>query len=1421
MSDNTIRIRTTPNGNDKYLKVKLEQEFDFIEILSLKISQEDAYRNFCSDYGVVAGRVIINSGFGVPNAKVSIFIPIDDVDRNNPEILGLYPYEVITDKDTDGVRYNLLPKTSETENECFTPIGTFPNKREILDNPELTEVYCKYYKFTTTTNSAGDFMIFGVPLGNHTVHVDVDISDIGIASQRPYDSITQGATLKMFDSPTKFKGGTNLDKLVQVKSANVGVNVQPFWGNKETCEIGITRLDIDLNYTIRPSAIFMGSIFGDQEKNSVNKRCIPRRDMGKLCDQATNEGTIEMIRKTIDGSIERFDIEGGRVIDENGAWAYQIPMNLDYMVTDEFGNLVLSDDQNKGIPTKASVRFKVGMDETGNEGRLRTRAKYLVPHNPNNENEIDYEFGEKTKESSFRDLYWNKIYSVSNYISRFQTNSSVGGRKFMGIKDVDECVGNKTPFPFNKINTNFNPIFFIICLIIKIIGFIIWLINSLIIPLINLVISIVNVLIEAWNSLMRPLCKASKKRILRVRIFGFLGFTCKLIIPKVKYIPCLYVNCPADNGLIYAPGCSGGGLDGGKAKDALVDQKGISNVCPGGGLLCGLDDCVAAEMAQALNIFQYDFYNDWINGTLYSFLLKYKRRRRKSEKFCEYDCSDFGISSGGVDGNGNGEPDNRCRTNALMDVCFDGGNNSQNEGKKISIREGLIKKIGDEFYYAASTHNGSVKLFATDIINLGSVFKCDWQGVPKIQEFLIPTSYTIPPTTPELDDAQNVVIETGQVAIGNIDGLFFDIDCLGAHSSFRQCLNIRHMCEFGVETDQNRIEEGGPATDAIIGLADLDTDDGDRPKWFRDVFLGLNKTINTWDLNYPFSSSFNLQNLGVYNFTSPIQNGVDYVNFRGYSLGGTPRQQNEFGQFKNSFYFYFGLNPGKTGLDKMNQSFFTICSPKIDLEFNIVVNTTPVTVLNTATGTAVISTVGGNLPISINISGPNGYSFVGVIDSTTPTINLSNLVSGTYIIVANDSIGSPITQTFNIGQPIALFAEAFVSQTVTSATAPNGQITISTIGGGSGTYTYQLFNSSCASVFGPQSYTQQTTITNLPVDIGVNTCYPIGGSGYTLVVTDSAGSVTYINNLVINGATPLVINPVKTDILCFGETTGTININPSGGQLPYNALTTTVDGFSSASLNLTNLSAGTYNIQVTDQFGTLATSSVTLLTLNPLISIDKPEDEIVVKQCDPNFHYIRFKVTSTWASSTVYLDYNTDNNEDINGNLIWTPITVNGYVDSNTILTIQVPVGTFTENYTIRMKNAAGTCYSEELFYDFVEVATPPVQLSINVDNPTVDNDSIQTSQSIVKFRFNVSHLLLGYTLRAPYVVNYSVTGYRNFDSATVTPSPTIISNNQQIIQSNVPQVNGLPATSCEVTVKITDNVGCESNIITIPINLI
>ena len=87
---NSVRIKTQV-GVDKSIRVLLNQYFEYLEILSLKILQSQIYNRQCSDYGVVVGRVTANNGYGIPNAKVSIFIPLEQEDENNPIISELYP----------------------------------------------------------------------------------------------------------------------------------------------------------------------------------------------------------------------------------------------------------------------------------------------------------------------------------------------------------------------------------------------------------------------------------------------------------------------------------------------------------------------------------------------------------------------------------------------------------------------------------------------------------------------------------------------------------------------------------------------------------------------------------------------------------------------------------------------------------------------------------------------------------------------------------------------------------------------------------------------------------------------------------------------------------------------------------------------------------------------------------------------------------------------------------------------------------------------------------------------------------------------------------------------------------------------------------------------------------------------------------
>jgi hypothetical protein len=275
-------------GKDKTVTVNLEQKFDLLEILSLKFTQYDVYTSLCADYGVVCGRVSVNNGFGVPNARVSIFIPLKQEDEDDPVISALYPFKSTQDKNDSGYRYNLLP--SRKQHGGHEPTGTFPDQKDILTREEYLEVYEKYYKYTVKTNSSGDFMIWGVPLGEQTIHVDVDLSDMGCFSLRPYDFIRNGFGVDSFKNTHSFKSSQDIDSLPQIVSFDKTIDVVPFWGNIDLCELGITRTDFDLSnqgVKVEPKAFLIGGTYTDTSKNSINKNCQPRRKMGRKCDLTT------------------------------------------------------------------------------------------------------------------------------------------------------------------------------------------------------------------------------------------------------------------------------------------------------------------------------------------------------------------------------------------------------------------------------------------------------------------------------------------------------------------------------------------------------------------------------------------------------------------------------------------------------------------------------------------------------------------------------------------------------------------------------------------------------------------------------------------------------------------------------------------------------------------------------------------------------------------------------------------------------------------------------------------------------------------------------------------------------------------------------------------------------------------------------
>lgn len=290
-NNKTIRIKAdTNNPNEKYLNVKLEQDFELLNVLSLTIKQSDVYRTFNADYGVVCGRVQ-TAGVGLPNCRVSIFIPITDNDVVTTEMLALYPFKKTTDTDVNGKKYNLLSRLKRLNpfsgfrenNHGFgyfpkTPVGSMPDKNELLVNDSWVEVYKNYYKFTTTTNKSGDYMFIGVPVGTYTLHVDADITDVGKYST-PVPILQKILNLpkNLFnEETTKLNYNNDLTQLPNIYTQDISVNVIPFWGDKTISglEIGITRQDVDLKAKIYPSSTIFGSAMTSSEDGYFGNRVI-------------------------------------------------------------------------------------------------------------------------------------------------------------------------------------------------------------------------------------------------------------------------------------------------------------------------------------------------------------------------------------------------------------------------------------------------------------------------------------------------------------------------------------------------------------------------------------------------------------------------------------------------------------------------------------------------------------------------------------------------------------------------------------------------------------------------------------------------------------------------------------------------------------------------------------------------------------------------------------------------------------------------------------------------------------------------------------------------------------------------------------------------------------------------------------------
>ncbi|MCC7302422.1 MAG: gliding motility-associated C-terminal domain-containing protein [Bacteroidia bacterium] len=130
----------------------------------------------------------------------------------------------------------------------------------------------------------------------------------------------------------------------------------------------------------------------------------------------------------------------------------------------------------------------------------------------------------------------------------------------------------------------------------------------------------------------------------------------------------------------------------------------------------------------------------------------------------------------------------------------------------------------------------------------------------------------------------------------------------------------------------------------------------------------------------------------------------------------------------------------------------------------------------------------------------------------------------------------------------------------------------------------------------PSSGTPPYTYLWTPGNYTTQTVTGLCAGTYSCVITD-ANSQTVTGSFTVTAPPPVALTATSTNILCFGQCTGTASANGSGGTgtLGYSWSN------SSTTQSLTGLCQGTYTVTMTDANGCSITSSVTI-TEPPLLT---------------------------------------------------------------------------------------------------------------------------------------------------------------------------------------------------------------------------
>lgn len=239
---------------------------------------------------------------------------------------------------------------------------------------------------------------------------------------------------------------------------------------------------------------------------------------------------------------------------------------------------------------------------------------------------------------------------------------------------------------------------------------------------------------------------------------------------------------------------------------------------------------------------------------------------------------------------------------------------------------------------------------------------------------------------------------------------------------------------------------------------------------------------------------------------------------------------------------------------------------------------------------AISCTISGGVPFATDP--PQNIAWTGPDGFIASTANISNLKPGTYSLVVSDAGGFPFTNTYTITEPDDIIISTDSEKDITCHGAHNGSVSIS-VKGGTLPYSFAWTKDGI-------TYATSEDISNL------------SPGKYEVTVSDKNHCNPKTAQYEITEPTALTVSPVsQTNILCYGSATGAVSVTATGGTpietspgvFGYNYLWSGPDGYTSTNQNITDLKAGHYTLNVSDQNGCNATLDAEL-TQNSDIVID-------------------------------------------------------------------------------------------------------------------------------------------------------------------------------------------------------------------------